>query len=76
MTDRAMKSNQRPEQWPCVCAFAKSVDEKDPYKFPRAGLQTNVLYRCRLLIRHEGSGVLAVQPQTKPCCPDWFRAVT
>lgn len=71
-SERAKKSHRVPETHSCVCAFAMSVEETDPYKFPRVGLQTNVLYRCRLIIRHEGTGVHAIQPPTKECCPAWF----
>ena len=72
ISERASKSRQRPERWACVCAFAKSVSEKDPFTFPRAGLETNVLYRCRLIIKHKGSEVYAIQPETKECCREWF----
>lgn len=71
--DRSTNSKRRPEEWPCVCAFAKSVGERDPYKFPRVGLQHNVLRRGRLIIKHETTDVFAIQPLTKPCCPEWFR---
>ena len=73
LVKRAEQSRRKPELWECVCAFAKSVDETDPYKFPRVGLVTNVLYRSKLLIQHEGSGVVAVQPETLDCCPSYFR---
>ena len=72
MDDRANRSRHKTEVWPCVCAFAKSVGERNPYSFPRVGLSTNVLYRCTSIIEHVGTGIRALQPPTKACCPPWF----
>lgn len=65
----------------CACAFAKSVDDKNPYHFPRVGMADNVLYRGHWIIRHiltgadaviwrSGDGTLHVEADT--CCHGWF----
>lgn len=73
LSERVEKSLRSLERWSCVCKFARSLNERDPYAFPRVGLETNVIYRCQLIIQHEKTGVYALQPETKACCPEWFK---
>lgn len=61
--------------YPCACAFAKTVNDKNPFHFPRVGLSTDVLYRCRPIIKHSLTGVRAQILRSKEaddCCFDWF----
>ena len=66
-------------QFPCACAFAKSVDDRNPFHFPRVGMADNVLYRGRWIIRSLKTGeeativtkdVLGAEAQS--CCFEWF----
>ena len=71
----------RLETYRCACAFAKAVDDKNPYHFPRVGMADNVLYKGHWIIRHRLSGreALIVRPgagtlhaEADQCCFGWF----
>lgn len=65
----------RMKNYPCACAFAKVVDDKNPYHFPRVGMSTDVLYRCRPIVEHYLTGTRATILRSKEaaeCCFDWF----
>ncbi|MAB00138.1 MAG: hypothetical protein CMN87_12270 [Stappia sp.] len=66
---------------PCACAFAKTVDDRNPRNFPRVGMVDNVLYRGSWIIRHSLTGQEAVirrpgggplHAEADDCCFDWF----
>lgn len=42
----------RIDTYPCACAFAKTVGDKDPCHFPRVGMADNVLYRGCWIVKH------------------------
>ena len=65
----------------CACAFAKEVDDRNPWHFPRVGMADNVIYRGSWIIKHKesgretvinrpGEGPLCAEADT--CCFDWF----
>lgn len=69
----------RLKQFPCACAFAKTVDDRNPFHFPRVGIADNVLYRGRWIIHSLKTGDKATinTPETlgaeaQDCCWDWF----
>jgi hypothetical protein len=72
---------QRWETYRCACAFAKVVDDKNPYHFPRCGMADNVLLKGNWMIRHLGTGRVAtiarpgagtLHAEADACCFDWF----
>lgn len=72
----------RYENFPCACAFAKSVGDNDPTHFPRVGMVDNVLYRGHWMVRHSVTGAEAVivRPGEPPlhaeaaeCCFSYFK---
>lgn len=69
------------QSYPCACAFAKAVDDKNPSHFPRVGIMDNVLYRGHFIIRHSESGQEAVivrhgepplHAEADACCFGYF----
>jgi hypothetical protein len=69
------------ERHRCACAFAKEVDDQNPYHFPRVGMADNVIYRGHWIIRHTGTGRQStiIRPgagtlhaEADNCCFDWF----
>lgn len=71
------------ETHPCVCSFAKTVNEKDPAQFPRIGMVDNVLYRGHWLIEHKATkkqaviwrqGEPALHAEADTCCFEYFNA--
>ncbi|SFX49367.1 hypothetical protein SAMN04244548_01231 [Paracoccus pantotrophus] len=67
--------------FPCACAFAKSVGDKNPFHFPRVGMADNVLYRGNWIIEHRLTGQQAVivrpgagvlHAEADKCCFDFF----
>ncbi len=73
--------DSRWEKHPCACSFGKTVDDRNPYHFPRVGMVDNVLYRGSWMIKHTGTERVAIisRPHDGPlcaeadvCCHDWF----
>ncbi|GGE30398.1 hypothetical protein GCM10011360_18010 [Primorskyibacter flagellatus] len=71
----------RMESFPCACAFAKSVNDRSPFNFPRIGMADTVLYRGYWINRHTTTGRTAVimrigegplHPEARQCCFEWF----
>lgn len=69
----------RADKYPCACAFAKHVDDRNPYHFPRVGMADSVIYRGRWIIRSLKTGEEAIiatketlGAEAQSCCFDWF----
>ena len=65
----------------CACEFAKSVDDPNPYHYPRVGIADNVLYQGHWIIRHSVTGEEAtiwrpgepaLHAECAPCCMSYF----
>lgn len=66
----------------CACSFAKMVEDRDPFNFPRIGIEDNILYRGNWIIKHRLSDNIAVirdhkrgtlHAEADVCCFDWFQ---